>query len=109
MTTQETQSPPVPVCRWRLDCAEPGRNIVDVASLKRKVPACDSDAQWHADWAKRRADREAAGQVSLMPDPEPEPECYCPDKARKWSAQRRREEVPYCPLHGTEQERGVAL
>jgi len=97
----------VPECRWRLECREPGVNVVDVASLGMKVNACDADARWHADWASARAAREAAGRVLLGPDPEPEPDCECPDQARRWSAAKRREEVPYCPKHGTDSERGV--
>lgn len=108
MTTTETDTgvPPVPPCRWELGCEEPGRNVVDVISLAFKVNACDPHAEDHALWAKRAADREAAGQVTLMPDPEPEPACWCPDKAARWSAQRRQEEVPYCPRHGTPEMRG---
>lgn len=104
----DVEIPPVPECRWRLDCDKPGRNIIDVTSLGFKVPACDDDAEWHTSWAKRRADREAAGLTLLGPeDREPTPECWCPNALRRASAAKRREEVPYCPEHGTPEKRGL--
>ena len=108
MITTETDAgvPPVPVCRWELECEEPGRNVVDVTSLGFKVNACDPHAEPHRVWALRQAQREAAGKVTLTPDPEPEPACWCPDEAAKWSAKRRRDKVPYCPTHGTDEMRG---
>lgn len=109
MITTETDLgvPPVPPCRWELECEEPGRNVVDVASLGFKVNACDPHAADHARWVAARAARAAAGEVLLTPEePEPEPACWCPDKAARWSAQRRRDEVPYCPKHGTDEMRG---
>lgn len=96
----------IPECRWRLECREPGRNVVDVEAVGFKVHACDADAVAHAQWAARRAERAARGMVTLTPDPEPRPECFCPDRARRWSAERRRTEVPYCPEHGTPAQRG---
>lgn len=88
-----------PVCRWELSCDQPPVQVVEVARLGFSVEACEEHAAGHAEWEARQADRAARGKVSLTPDEEPGPECFCPTRPRR--------KVPYCPEHGTPDERGI--
>lgn len=88
-----------PVCRWALECEAPPVQVVEVSSLGFSVEACADHAADHAEWEARQVDRAARGKVTLTPDEEPRPECFCPTRPRL--------KVPYCPEHGTPDERGI--
>ncbi len=80
------------VCRWALDCRLPAAVVIAHTTVG-EVPACTEHATEHAQWVASRA---------VNRGPEPDPECWCPDANRANNIP-----VPYCPAHGTPDERGL--
>lgn len=79
------------VCRWALLCTEPATTNVDHTTIGT-IPTCTE----HADEYRQGTNLDALNVW------EADPECWCTDDHLSAGIG-----VPYCPRHGTPEQRGI--